>query len=137
MPPLSKFKEAAEAAHGNYNKIASIFQVTRQTVYNWCRDNSDFKEVVNDYKMKLYDQALDAARALVVGIPKISPDGRLLGWEEKPDSQMVRYILSTLGKDEGFTERKDITSNGDSLFPRVINLMVSDSADDDDDKPEE
>ena len=56
--------------------------------------------------MRLYDSAVEAARALTTGIPKIV-DGKLVGWYEKPDGNMVRYILSTLGKDEGFTERKE------------------------------
>lgn len=76
--------------------------------------------------MRLFDQALDAARALTVGIPKIGVNGQLLGWIERPDGQMVRYILSTLGKNEGFTERKELTGDGQPLFPKVINLITDD-----------
>ena len=126
LPELKKFREAAEACHGNYSRIADAFGVTRQTVYNWCKEDPDFKEVVNDCKMRLFDQALDAARALTVGIPKIGVNGQLLGWIERPDGQMVRYILSTLGKNEGFTERKELTGDGQPLFPKVINLITDD-----------
>lgn len=123
---IKKFREAAEACHGNYSKIAAAFQVTRHTVYNWCNEDPEFKQIVNDHKMKLFDSALEAARALTVGIPKISTDGRLVGWVERPDGNMVRYILSTLGKNEGFTERKEITGDGQPLFPKVINLITDD-----------
>ena len=87
-PDLEDFRKAADASQGNYTKIAQFFGVSRQTVYNWCRDDSDFRTVIQDYKMRLYDDAL------------------------------------TLGRDEGFTERKDITSNGESIFPKVISLAL-------------
>ena len=126
LPTKEQFADAVEAAHGNITKIAQIFGVSRQTVYNWCKEDPTLKDAIEDSKMKLYDQALEAARALVVGIPRIDSTGRLVGWEERPDPSMVRYILSTLGKDEGFTERRDVTSNGEALFPKVINIVADD-----------
>lgn len=123
-PDLEDFRKAADASQGNYTKIAQFFGVSRQTVYNWCHDDSDFRTVIQDYKMRLYDDALTAARALTVGVPKIDAGGKFIGWIERPDPNMVRYILSTLGRDEGFTERKDITSNGESIFPKVISLAL-------------
>lgn len=125
-PDIKKFREAADACHGNYSKIASAFGVTRHTVYNWCKEDPDFQEIINDFKMRLFDHALEAARALTVGVPKVSKDGRLIGWIERPDGNMVRYILSTLGKNEGFTERKELTGDGQPLFPKVINLITDD-----------
>ena len=74
--------------------------------------------------MRLYDDALTAARALCVGVPKINEKGQFVGWIERPDPNTVRYVLSTLGKNEGFTERHDITSNGESIFPKVISLSL-------------
>lgn len=123
-PEFQKFKEIADACQGNYTKIAQAFGVSRQTVYNWCEAEKEFKEVVNDYKMRLYDDALTAARALCVGVPKVNEKGQFVGWIERPDPNTVRYILSTLGKNEGFTDRHDITSNGESLFPKVISLSL-------------
>ncbi len=121
-PDFEQFKEVADACQLNLTKIAQAFNVVRQTVYNWLAEEKKFREVVNDYKMRLYDDALTAARALTVGVPKVNEKGQFVGWIERPDPNMVRYILSTLGKDDGFTERRDITSNGESLFPKVISI---------------
>lgn len=126
-PDFEQFKEVADACQGNLTKIAQAFNVVRQTVYNWLAEEKKFREVVNDYKMRLYDDALTAARALTVGVPKVNEKGQFVGWIERPDPNMVRYILSTLGKDEGFTERRDITSNGESLFPKVISIGLEDA----------
>ncbi len=123
-PELEQFKEVADACQGNLTKIAMAFHVSRQTVYNWCETDKEFRVAVDDYKMRLYDEALVAARALCVGVPKLDAKGKLIGWIERPDPQTVRYILSTLGKNDGFTERHDITSNGESLFPKVISLSL-------------
>lgn len=123
-PQFQQFKEIADACQGNLTKIAQTFGVSRQTVYNWCASEKDFKEVVDDYKMRLYDDALTAARALCVGVPKVNERGQFVGWIERPDPNTVRYILGTLGKNEGFTERHDLTSNGQSLFPKVISLSL-------------
>lgn len=123
-PEFEQFKEIADACQGNYTKIAAAFQVSRQTVYNWCEADKEFREIINDYKMRLYDEALVAARALCVGVPKVDAKGKFVGWIERPDPQTVRYILSTLGKNDGFTERHDITSNGQSIFPKVISLSL-------------
>ncbi len=35
-----------------------------------------------------------------------------MGWQEKPDIHMAKYIMSTIGRDEGFNNNVDITSNG-------------------------
>ena len=125
-PKIEKFREVANACQGNLTKIAQAFRVSRQTVYNWCAEDKTFKEVVDDYKMRLYDEALESARNLCVGIPKVNEKGEFAGWIERPDPYTVRYLLSTLGKNEGFTERHDLTSNGQTIFPKVISLSLED-----------
>lgn len=135
-PEFSEFKQIADACQGNYSKIAQALGVSRQTIYNWCNEDKQFREAINDYKMRLYDEALTAARALCVGIPKVDKQGKLIGWIERPDPQTVRYILSTLGKNEGFTERRDITSNGESIFPKVISIALEDGLEEEETKVE-
>ena len=41
--------------------------------------------------------------------------GKVIGWEERPDGNMLRYLLGTLGKKEGFGESLDITTNGKDI----------------------
>lgn len=50
------------------------------------------------------DDALMTANIVVLGIPIKDPQGCVVGWEQLPDSTMVRYLMSTLGKDEDFGE---------------------------------
>ena len=53
------------------------------------------------------DDALMTANIVALGMPIKDPQGCVVGWEQLPDSTMVRYLMSTLGKDEDFGE--DVT----------------------------
>lgn len=125
-PSLDEFKEVMAEAHGNISVAAVKLQVSRQSIHKWVRDDPDFKEAVDEHRKKLFDECLDQARILALGLPKIK-DGKLVGWIEKPDGQMLRYFLQTLGRDEGFGNSLDLTTNGEAL-PQVINLICDTKA---------
>lgn len=125
-PSIDEFREVMETAHGNMSDAAKILNVTRQTIYNWCNGEPEFKEIVQEHRKRLFDECLGQARILALGLPKIEK-GKLVGWIEKPDGQMLRYFLQTLGKDEGFGTSVDITSGGEAL-PQVINLICDTKA---------
>lgn len=125
-PSIDEFREVMETAHGNMSDAAKILHVTRQTIYNWCNGEPEFKEIVQEHRKRLFDECLGQARILALGLPKVE-NGKLVGWIEKPDGQMLRYFLQTLGKDEGFGTSVDITSGGEAL-PQVINLICDTKA---------
>lgn len=125
-PSIDEFREVMENAHGNMSDAAKILHVTRQTIYNWCNVEPEFKEIVQEHRKRLFDECLGQARILALGLPKVE-NGKLVGWIEKPDGQMLRYFLQTLGKDEGFGTSVDITSGGEAL-PQVINLICDTKA---------
>lgn len=53
------------------------------------------------------DDAVMTANIAALGIPIKDPQGCVVGWEWPPDFSMVRYLMSTLGRDEDFGE--DVT----------------------------
>lgn len=121
-PSLDEFEEFIRKTGGNLSQTAGLFGVSRQTVHNWIREDQDFKNAVQDSRKKLFDQCLDAARIVALGVPHIDPGtGQILGWKEKPDGQMLRYLLSTLGRDEGFGESVNV--NLENPLPTVINIV--------------
>ena len=120
-PDLQTFKEAVVKYNGNISKVAEAFGVWRSALYVWMRDDEQFQAVVDDARMKMFDKCLATAEVVANGIPDIQ-NGKVVGWVEKPDGNMLRYLLGTLGKKEGFGESIDITTNGkdvNSLF-RVL-----------------
>ena len=48
-------------------------------------------------------------------------DGKIVGWTEKPDGNMLRYLLGHLGKNEGFGDSIDVTTNGKDV--NSVNLF--------------
>lgn len=107
---------------GNLTQTAAMFSVTRQTVHRWIREHEEFKNAVTDSRKKFFDQCLDAARIIALGVPQIDPStGQIMGWKERPDGQMLRYLLSTLGRDEGFGESMNV--NLENPLPTVINIV--------------
>lgn len=99
-------------------------QVTRQTVWGWTKQDPEFKAALDSERKRVFDKCLDVAYAVAMGVPRIDPRTQTMtGWEEKPDSQMLRYLLSTLGRDEGFGEKHDI--NLENPLPTAINIVVA------------
>lgn len=119
-PTKEAFQKAAEQYGGNLTKIAKSFSVSRTQVYNWIRDNTEFKEIVDDARGSIFDDCLSTARLMACGIPDIQ-DGKMVGYLREPDGAMCRYLMSTLGRKEGFGENIDITTNGKDI--NSVNLF--------------
>ena len=116
-PTLRKFTEVVEKCGGNISSIARTFGVNRLTVYEWGKADPDSQAVIDDQRGKILDECISISRVLARGIPIYDEQGKIIGWTERPDSGMVRYLMSTLGRKEGFGENVDITTNGGSIAP--------------------
>lgn len=103
-PDIQKFREVLHRTGGNITKTAAFFKVARCTVYMWGREDPEFKDAICDERLSLVDECLVSARVLALGIPEKDKDGNFVGWVERPDGYMIRYLLSTLGRKEGFGE---------------------------------
>ena len=127
-PSIDKFRELAETCGGTIGKMATALGVYRSTIYRWCADSPEYQEVIDEYRGRLLDECLRSARAVSIGIPK-TKDGKIVGWIERPDGYMLRYLISTLGRREGFGEAIDLTSKGESIKPEPIMIEVIDNRD--------
>lgn len=112
MPTLAEFTEAIKAANGNMTNVGKTLGVSRITVWAWAKENNDFSDAIKNARKALFDRCLSTAQIVALGIPKMDENGMIVGWEEKPDSQMLKYFMSTLGRDEGFSEKLDLDITG-------------------------
>ena len=117
-PPLEKFTEAMTKAGGNVSAVAKAFGVQRCTVYEWMED-PEYKKALDDARGSFFDEVLTTSRIVARGIPDVV-NGKQVGWITPPDSGMLRYLLGTLGRNEGFGERIDVTTNGERIGSRVM-----------------
>ncbi len=128
-PTIKKFREACEACRGVKTRVAKAFGVARITVDFWCKNDPRFAEAIDEYKGQLLDDCLNSAKALAIGIPKLNDRKQVVGWVERPDGYMLRYLISTLGRREGFGDSLDVTSNGETIKQEPIRIEVIDRRD--------
>lgn len=124
-PDIEVFRDVLGKKGGNLTKVAATFKVARKTIYEWAKEDVEFKNAITDERGSLVDDCLVSARVLALGLPEKDEDGNFIGWKERPDGNMLRYLLSTLGRNEGFGENIDITTNGkDVVSPPSVNIQV-------------
>lgn len=120
IPSIKEFRRISDALHGNITRIATYYEVTRMAVYKWLR-NKEFIEAIQDSRGYFFDECLQIARLVALGVPELDENGKFKGWKVRPDSRMLRYFMSTLGKDEGFGKNIEPETNGkDLLAARVL-----------------
>ena len=109
-PSIAKFAEVLSSTGGNLSQTAKAFGVTRTAVYKWINGDPEFKEAIEDSRGRMLDECIAVSRIVALGIPEKTPDGKMVGWIERPDPSMLRYLLSTLGRNEGFGEKVEVKS---------------------------
>lgn len=114
-PSIDRFVEALRQTRGNLTKTAEIFGVNRTTVHDWTKSDPAFAVAVKDSRGRMLDECITVSRIVALGIPEKDPSGKIIGWKVPPDSGMLRYLLGTLGRGEGFGENIDVTTNGQTI----------------------
>ena len=125
-PSLEKFASVVESCRGVIGKVAEALMVDRTSIYNWCNKDERYQAIIDNYKGKFLDECIKSGRILALGIPKLDSQKQVIGWKERPDGQMLRYFISTLGRREGYGEQVDITSKGESIKPDPMVIEVID-----------
>ena len=97
------------------SEIAANLNVSRATVYNWCKSDEGFAEAFEDSRERFIDLAESNLRKLVAGVPNIITDenGNKVfdGWKERPSETSIIFTLKTRGKKRGYVERQEVDAN--------------------------
>lgn len=110
--------QAVKKYRGHKSNIAASFGVERHTLNRWLKDRPDYASIVEDARGRMLDDTIENAWLLANGIKDIQ-DGKFVGWLERPDGQTMRYLMSTLGREEGFGERIEVENNvRTSYYPK-------------------
>lgn len=120
-PKYYEFREALAKKGLNLTAVGRVFGVTRGTVYRWIKSDPLFAEAYYDERGRLVDDCIVSARVLALGIAERDADGKFIGWQDRPDGNMLRFLLQTYGRKEGFgTPEEDSYSE-----PRRTQIGVS------------
>lgn len=117
-PPLNVFRKVVAECGGNLTKVSNVLGCNRSSIWIWSKEDKEFAQVIKDERAKLFDECLVTARTMAMGVPAYEnvydeegnpvldkngkPKKVFAGWQERPDGQMVRYLMSTIGRSEGF-----------------------------------
>lgn len=121
-PTKETFEKAVIKYGGNLTKVAQAFGIGRRHIYQWIKADEEFKQIVDDARMNLFDECLATARVVSLGIPDVQ-NGKIVGWIERPDSGMLRYLIGCLGKNEGFGEKQEIELSGKGGSALTIEII--------------
>ena len=94
----------------NYNITSCCIQagVSRQSYYEWIKNVNGFKETLDALEQAYVDKAMETlSKAMDIG-----------------DTKAAIFILKTKGKDRGFGETLDITSNGEGFTTPTIQIIM-------------
>lgn len=92
--------KALEANLGIVTQSCSAVGISRQTHYNWLKDDKDYKKAVDE----LENVALDYA------------EGKLHSQITKENPTAIIFYLKTKGKKRGYIERQEISHEGIKTF---------------------
>lgn len=129
-PTYEELKDALKKTRGNLTNTAKLLGISRTTLWRYGKDNPEMGDLIKESRKEKLDQFVSTAELLALGIPDIDPDTKkVVGWIEKPDGLMLRYFMSTLGRDEGFGDNIDVTTNGKDIN-NVLQVEVIDKRSD-------
>lgn len=124
MPKFDKqtLIKLIQSKYGNMTHIANAMQVSRTTVWVWINEDEELKLALKEARESMIDFAESQLYSKIRGIPIIEKNKKtgkdeVVGWECPPDTSLIKWVLSTQGKDRGWTERRelDVTTNGESI----------------------
>ena len=136
-PTAEVFERLMSQTGGNITKVAAALRCDRSSISKWRKADPEFDRIIRNERAKLFDECLATARMVALGLaarevvlddngnPVRDENGNVkrqfAGWIEKPDPNMFRYFMSTLGKDDGFGESQ---VNEDGTVKEGVNIRA-------------
>ncbi len=110
---------------GDYKQIASIFDVSRMTIFNWKSQYPDFANAVDEVRDLGADRAEEGMFLLADGAVTIKtiekPDGQIITETTRaaPDFRALKFILTNRRPDD-WKDKADIALSGEGLTPIIV-----------------
>lgn len=97
--------EALQDTLGNVSRACHKVGISRNTHYRWCREDSEYKERVEDTAEEQVDFVEDKLIELIRGVTcsKFSKEGDIV-YSTPPNVTAVIFYLKTKGRHRGYSE---------------------------------
>lgn len=110
-----KFLELLDAAHGVIvTACKSMNNMSRQTYYNWLKDDPEFAQAAEEVQENAIDFVEGKLMEKVNGISvqSYNAKGEPVVYEQPPSDTAIIFFLKTRGKKRGYVERNEVDVNG-------------------------
>lgn len=104
-PPNHVVIEALRAQAGLIAPAAAMLQVHRQRLHEWIADDAELRAARDVIREEILDLA----------------EGKLLQAVKEGSERSIHFLLKTIGKNRGFSERTEVVGGGGG----TINVMIS------------
>lgn len=101
---------ALEQTLGIITSACKICNLSRDTFYYYYRNDAEFKGKVDDLDEFVMDFVENALFKAI----------------KEGDSQAIQFYMKYKGKKRGYINSSDLTSNGQTIGPQVIKVIVAD-----------
>lgn len=111
----AQLRAAVTGSQGNRTVIAKELQISLRSLGRYLERFPDIQEAYREEREYLKEELQDTARI------------KLREAIEKGEGWAIKFVLSTLGKEEGFSERHEISGPEGAPFQLTVNIIRDDS----------
>jgi len=103
-----------EKTRGIVSSACESANIARSTFYDWCNNDADFKQAVDDINEAAIDFVESKLIEKIDGITvqTINSKGEAVIYEQPPSDTAIIFFLKTKGKKRGYVERSEVDNMG-------------------------
>jgi len=109
--------QALTASLGNVTEAAEKIGMNRKTHYEWLKDDPEYSAAVASLKNVALDFAESQLKKLMEGAERqaLTHDGEVVTIKDAPNTSAVIFYLKTQGKQRGYIERQELSTEIKSI----------------------
>lgn len=109
--------QALTSTLGNVTEAAEKIGINRKTHYEWLKDDPEYSAAVASLKNVALDFAESQLKKLMEGAERqaLTHDGEVVTIKDAPNTSAVIFYLKTQGKQRGYIERQELSTEIKSI----------------------
>ena len=109
--------QALTTSLGNVTEAAAAVGMSRETHYDWLKNDPEYNAAVASLKNVALDFAESQLKKLMEGAERqaLTHDGEIVTIKDAPNTSAVIFYLKTQGKQRGYIERQELSTEIKSI----------------------
>jgi hypothetical protein len=109
--------QALTTSLGNVTEAAAAVGMSRETHYDWLKNDAEYAAAVASLKNVALDFAESQLKKLMEGAERqaLTHDGEVVTIKDAPNTSAVIFYLKTQGKQRGYIERQELSTEIKSI----------------------